>query len=244
MSTMPLLMPGPVTDEPQPGVHSLPMLSAQDVEVDLRAYLVRVAGRSVVVPRHEFYLLATLMARAGEAVARQDLISQIWGLGSAAVDSTTPVKGLEVLVGRLRRRIEPDPHRPRYIRTIRGFGYIFDRSPIGEVQDDGIGSSADDDIASVEEAARVLADPLRARIVMLLGTEAMCTCHLVEETGAAQTTVSHHLRLLREARWVDVERYGRFTYYQLRPARLESLANQMRAMSDAALDAVGRRRPC
>jgi ArsR family transcriptional regulator len=244
MSTLPLLITSPVTEEMRPEVASLPTLSAQDVEVDLQAHLVRVAGRSVALPPHELRLLATLMRRAGQAVARQDLISQIWGVGSGAADLTSPVKGLEVLVGRLRRRIEPDPHRPRYIRTIRGFGYIFDLWPIRQAPGDNVESSAAEDITGVDEAVRVLADPLRARIVTLLAAEAMCTCHLVEETGAAQTTVSHHLRLLREAQWVDVERCGRFTYYHLRPTRLESLAHQMRAISDAAQDAVGRRRPC
>ena len=49
------------------------------------------------------------------------------------------------------------------------------------------------------DALRLLADPLRARIVELLAVEQLCTCHLVELTGARQTNISNHLRLLREA---------------------------------------------
>jgi ArsR family transcriptional regulator len=94
------------------------------------------------------------------------------------------------------------------------------------------------------QSARVLADPLRAQIVALLAGEALCTCHLIEATGARQTTVSHHLRLLREAGWVDTEPCGRFTYYQLRPAPLRTLADDLLTLADAAAGAAEHRRPC
>ncbi len=64
---------------------------------------------------------------------------------------------------------------------------------------------------------RVLADPLRLKIVTLLARETLCTTHLVEETGARQTNLSNHLKVLREAGVVDTEPCGRFTYYKLRP---------------------------
>lgn len=70
----------------------------------------------------------------------------------------------------------------------------------------------------------LLADPLRLRIVDSLSREQLCTCHLIEITGAKQTTVSHHLRLLREAGVVLSEAEGRFTWYRLTPgAFTESL---------------------
>ncbi|MFE7268237.1 ArsR/SmtB family transcription factor [Streptomyces sp. NPDC057592] len=46
---------------------------------------------------------------------------------------------------------------------------------------------------------RVLGDPLRLQIVTLLARETLCTTHLVEETGAKQTNLSNHLKVLREA---------------------------------------------
>ena len=58
----------------------------------------------------------------------------------------------------------------------------------------------------------LLADPLRLQIVEALSHEQLCTCHLVEITGAKQTTVSHHLRLLREAGVVVGAPEGRFTW--------------------------------
>ncbi|MEV0037077.1 metalloregulator ArsR/SmtB family transcription factor, partial [Streptomyces sp. NPDC050804] len=62
------------------------------------------------------------------------------------------------------------------------------------------------------ELIRVLADPLRLQIVTLLAHETLCTTHLVEETGAKQTNLSNHLRVLREAGVVETEPCGRFTY--------------------------------
>ncbi|MFI0942753.1 ArsR/SmtB family transcription factor [Streptomyces sp. NPDC021020] len=74
------------------------------------------------------------------------------------------------------------------------------------------------------ELVRVLADPLRLQIVTLLSRETLCTTHLVEETGARQTNLSNHLKVLREAGVVETEPCGRFTYYKLRPDVIESLA--------------------
>ncbi|MFD9334504.1 ArsR/SmtB family transcription factor [Streptomyces sp. NPDC060028] len=89
---------------------------------------------------------------------------------------------------------------------------------------------------------RVLADPLRLEIVTLLAQETLCTTHLVEETGARQTNLSNHLKVLREAGVVETEPCGRFTYYRLRPDVMESLAGRFtdlartaRATADANL---------
>ncbi|MEU8124645.1 metalloregulator ArsR/SmtB family transcription factor [Spirillospora sp. NPDC049024] len=100
---------------------------------------------------------------------------------------------------------------------------------------------------SVEtDVLRLLADPLRARIVSLLASESLCTCHLVEETGARQTNISNHLRALREAGLVDTEPCGRFTYYRLRPEVLDDLAAKLTGLAEAAreVDLHGRKRPC
>ncbi|MFF4433745.1 ArsR/SmtB family transcription factor [Streptomyces sp. NPDC001513] len=81
---------------------------------------------------------------------------------------------------------------------------------------------------------RVLADPLRLRIVTLLAHETLCTTHLVEETGAKQTNLSNHMRVLREAGVVDTEPCGRFTYYRLRPEVIEALAGRFAALAQTA----------
>lgn len=94
------------------------------------------------------------------------------------------------------------------------------------------------------ELFKVLGDPLRRRIVELLAVEQLCTCHVVEETGAGQTTVSHHLKVLREAGMVDTEPCGRFTYYRLRPEVLRELAGELTRLAAGAETAAGCRRPC
>ncbi|MEU6708174.1 ArsR/SmtB family transcription factor [Streptomyces wuyuanensis] len=81
---------------------------------------------------------------------------------------------------------------------------------------------------------RVLADPLRLRIVTLLARETLCTTHLVEETGARQTNLSNHLKVLREAGVVETEPCGRFTYYRLKPEVLDSLAGQFADLARSA----------
>ncbi|GGV16070.1 transcriptional regulator [Actinomadura cremea] len=93
---------------------------------------------------------------------------------------------------------------------------------------------------------RVLADPVRARIVGLLSGEALCVCHLVEETGARQTNISNHLRVLREAGLVETEPCGRFTYYRLRPEPLQAASARLADLAAAAetTRAQTRKRPC
>ncbi|MDX3584295.1 metalloregulator ArsR/SmtB family transcription factor [Streptomyces europaeiscabiei] len=86
----------------------------------------------------------------------------------------------------------------------------------------------------VRELIRVLADPLRLRIVTLLAHETLCTTHLVEETGARQTNLSNHLKVLREAGIVETEPCGRWTYYRLRPEVLASLAGGFAELAEAA----------
>ncbi|QMU74779.1 winged helix-turn-helix transcriptional regulator [Streptacidiphilus sp. PB12-B1b] len=96
------------------------------------------------------------------------------------------------------------------------------------------------------EALRVLADPLRMQIVTLLAAESLCVCHLVEETGAKQTNLSNHLRLLRQAGLVETEPCGRFLYYKLRPAALEAVAAHLGTLAETgrATAEAARKRPC
>jgi ArsR family transcriptional regulator len=94
------------------------------------------------------------------------------------------------------------------------------------------------------EIMRVLADPLRLRIVTLLARETLCTTHLVEETGARQTNLSNHLRVLREAGVVETEPCGRFTYYRLKPEVIEALAGQFSGLAQAARANAERKRAC
>jgi ArsR family transcriptional regulator, arsenate/arsenite/antimonite-responsive transcriptional repressor len=93
------------------------------------------------------------------------------------------------------------------------------------------------------DVMRVLADPLRMRIVELLSREQLCTCHIVDETGARQTNVSNHLRILREAGLVEAEPAGRYTYYRLVPEALDALATSLSSLAVGARTTSDVRRP-
>jgi ArsR family transcriptional regulator len=101
-----------------------------------------------------------------------------------------------------------------------------------------------DEKFQVDTAMRMLADPVRARIVELLADEDLCTCHLVELTGARQTNVSNHLRALREAGLVAAEPAGRYTYYRLLPEALDLLTARLARLADRARHTRETRRPC
>ncbi|MCX4561582.1 ArsR/SmtB family transcription factor [Streptomyces phaeochromogenes] len=91
---------------------------------------------------------------------------------------------------------------------------------------------------------RVLSDPLRLQIVTLLARETLCTTHLIEETGAKQTNLSNHLRVLREAGVVETEPCGRYTYYKLRPDVIAQLAGQFADLAESARTAADNKRAC
>ncbi|WP_328466039.1 ArsR/SmtB family transcription factor [Streptomyces sp. NBC_00448] len=94
------------------------------------------------------------------------------------------------------------------------------------------------------DVIRVLGDPLRLRIVTLLARETLCTTHLVEETGAKQTNLSNHMKVLREAGLVETEPCGRFTYYKLKPEVLAGLSEQFAQLAASAVAAGQNKRSC
>ncbi|WP_330237572.1 ArsR/SmtB family transcription factor [Streptomyces sp. NBC_00525] len=94
------------------------------------------------------------------------------------------------------------------------------------------------------DVIRALGDPLRMRIVTLLARETLCTTHLVEETGARQTNLSNHMKVLREAGLVETEPCGRYTYYKLKPDVLAGLSEQFAELAASARAAAENKRAC
>lgn len=75
---------------------------------------------------------------------------------------------------------------------------------------------------------KALGDPTRLAIVnQLAGADEVCVCHLVPEAGLSQPTISHHLRLLRDAGLVTSERRGTWAYYRLVPEAIAELAGAL-----------------
>jgi ArsR family transcriptional regulator len=79
---------------------------------------------------------------------------------------------------------------------------------------------------AIAERFKALSDPARVSIVNLIaGRGQLCTCQLTGPLGLSQPTVSHHLRVLKEAGLVEVAlRRGTMTFYRLVPDAMEQLA--------------------
>ncbi|MEO8190393.1 MAG: response regulator transcription factor [Acidobacteriota bacterium] len=103
---------------------SLPLASFGEIEVDRGARAVFRSGKSIHLTPTEFSLLLALLSKPGAVWTHRQLLATVWG-STAGVSNDT----LRVHMGTLRRKLEPDPDRPRYIRTEPWVGYRF--SPEG-----------------------------------------------------------------------------------------------------------------
>ena len=95
-----------------------PVIAVGELEVDLDRHEVRVAGKPVHLTPHEFDLVRYLARNEGKLLTHRMILQEVWGPGYA--DSTNI---LHVNISQLRRKIEPDPARPRYLLTESGAGY-------------------------------------------------------------------------------------------------------------------------
>ena len=76
-----------------------------------------------------------------------------------------------------------------------------------------------------------LAEPLRLSILRELRQQPLCVCELEPELGTAQSLLSYHLKVLREAGLIEAARLGRRTEYRIRPAALRRLAAAIEALA-------------
>jgi len=82
---------------------------------------------------------------------------------------------------------------------------------------------------------QALADPTRLAIVReLAGATSVCACDFTDCCGVSQPTVSHHLRILREAGVIESERRGTWIFYRLVPSAAERLRSLAGELSGAA----------
>jgi DNA-binding response OmpR family regulator len=92
-----------------------------DAEVDFARCELRRAGEAVEMTALEFKLLAAFVRNRGRVLNRAQLLDLVWGRGTFVTDRV-----VDNHVVTLRKKVEPDPCRPRYILSIRGMGYRFD----------------------------------------------------------------------------------------------------------------------
>jgi len=95
-----------------------PLVRLGELELDLEKRELWVASKPVHLTPHQFDLLRVLARHPGKLMTHRMLLQEIWGPGYGSESSL-----LRVHVAQLRRRIEPDPARPRYLLTEPGAGY-------------------------------------------------------------------------------------------------------------------------
>lgn len=99
----------------------VPLWSTAGLTLDPLSRTVEIEGKATVRLTHlEFRLLHTLMLHKGQVLPVETIVERVWGYSGRGDKEL--VRGL---ISRLRAKIEPDPHRPRYIHTIPGIGYSF-----------------------------------------------------------------------------------------------------------------------
>lgn len=94
------------------------VLKLGDVTIDFRRLRATKGSRDLALTDREFEVLRHLAGREGRLVTRTELLQLVWGYREAPLTRT-----VDSFIFRLRRKIEPDPHHPRYIRTAHGDGY-------------------------------------------------------------------------------------------------------------------------
>ena len=99
------------------------VLTFDEISVDLGSHHVSVRGQDVRLTPKQFEVLQYLISNANIAIPHAKILQAIWG-----PDYGNEVEYLHVVVNQLRKKIEPDPSKPRYILTEPWFGYRFNSS--------------------------------------------------------------------------------------------------------------------
>ncbi len=98
--------------------HTEPAFRTGDLCIDMARHLVAMAGREVKLARMEYEVLRYLALNADRVITHRVLLREVWG-----PQYEGDVEYLRVHINRLRRKIEPEPARPRYLITEPGVGY-------------------------------------------------------------------------------------------------------------------------
>lgn len=103
------------------GARDRPPIGVAGLKIDPATRAVRVRGRSVALTPREFLLLETMARAPGRVFSREELVERAFGPDYEALDRT-----IDAHVVNLRRKIEPDPSAPSYVRSVFGVGYRFE----------------------------------------------------------------------------------------------------------------------
>jgi len=103
-----------------PRAGATPAFRTRALEIDFDARAASVRGRPLALTSYEFELLAALARAAGRVLSREQLLDALKGQAYEVFD-----RSIDVHVSKLRAKIEDDPKEPRYIKTVRGVGYVL-----------------------------------------------------------------------------------------------------------------------
>lgn len=112
-----------------PSNEPMPSFVSKDLRIDFERRNVAVQERPVRLTPKEFDILRLLVANEGKAVPHRTLLQAVWG-----PDYGEETEYLRVFINQLRKKIEPDPRHPRYIRTEPWVGYRFEASNEGQCE--------------------------------------------------------------------------------------------------------------
>ena len=96
------------------------ILTGGPIELNRTQYIVRLRGEPVSLTATEFRLLEHLMRRPGQVFRREALLDAAWADRTDVMERT-----VDAYIVRLRNKLEDNPSKPRYIRSVRGVGYTF-----------------------------------------------------------------------------------------------------------------------
>ncbi len=96
---------------------------APSIVLDCGRHELTIEGRTIYLCPKEFQVLRLLIRHTGEVLSRDAILAQVWG-----ADRVGEPDLVKQYIYRLRRKIESDPHSPRYIHSVRGEGYYFEPS--------------------------------------------------------------------------------------------------------------------
>ena len=109
------------------GTEEAPFFASPDLQIDFERRAVSVNERTVRLTPKEFELLRQFVTNRGKTLTHRWLLQTVWG-----PDYGEEMESLRVLVNQLRKKIEPDPGKPRYILTEPWIGYRFESSDDAE----------------------------------------------------------------------------------------------------------------
>ena len=96
-------------------------VECRGLHIDPASYRVTRSGQPIALSTLEFRLLYFLARRPDRVFTRDQLLDAVWG-----TDRFVTPRSVDVYIRRLREKVEADPEKPEYLKTVRGAGYIFD----------------------------------------------------------------------------------------------------------------------